>query len=292
VVQAIGACAGVVLGRAMVRDLYEGDHAARMLSTLLTVMAVAPLLGPSLGGQILALAGWRAIFWTLVGIGALTLGAPFVLPETLPSVRRNHEPFAHAFSAYAALLRHRQLMLYAGASGFFYSGIFAYIAGSPFAYIAYYHVNPSLYGLLFGAGIIGIMASNLINAWLVIKLGRVRLLRAGTSGAALAAIVLAIDARTGWGGLAGLVLPLFVFIGLTGFTVANSIAGVLDFSPTRAGAASALVGAIQYGAGIAGSALVGAFADGTPWPMGCVIALAGIGSAACAWAIVPARFTT
>jgi DHA1 family bicyclomycin/chloramphenicol resistance-like MFS transporter len=289
VVQAIGACAAVVLGRAMVRDLYAGDQAARMLSTLLTIMAIAPLLGPSLGGQILARAGWRAIFWTLVGIGALTLGALFVLLETLPQARRNPEKLARAFGAYGLLLRHRQLMFYAGASGFFYGGTFAYIAGSPFAYITTYHVRPQFYGLLFGAGIFGIMVTNLINARLVIKFGIARLLRVGTSGAALAAILLAIDTRTGWGGLAGLVLPLFVFISVTGFIVANSIAGVLGFFPARAGAASALVGAIQYGAGIAGSALVGAFADGTPWPMGCVIALSGIGSALCAWALVPTK---
>jgi DHA1 family bicyclomycin/chloramphenicol resistance-like MFS transporter len=287
VVQAIGACAGVTLGRAMVRDLYAGDHAARMLSTLLTVMAVAPLLGPSLDGQILALAGWRAIFWTLVGIGALTLAALATLPETLPPARRNREPLGRAFSDYVTLLRHRQLMVYAGASGFFYGGMFAYIAGSPFAYISYYHVQPSLYGLLFGSGIIGIMATNLINARLVMKFGIARLLRMGTSTAALAAIVLAVDARTGWGGIIGLALPLLVFIGVTGFIIANSIAGVLGFFPARAGAASAMVGAMQYGAGMAGSALAGAFADGTPWPMGCVIALSGIGSALCAWAAVP-----
>jgi DHA1 family bicyclomycin/chloramphenicol resistance-like MFS transporter len=287
VVQAVGACAGVTLGRAMVRDLYEGDYAARMLSTLLTVMAIAPLLGPSLGGQILALAGWRAIFWTLVGIGTMTLSALFVLPETLPPTRRNREPLGRAVAAYVMLLQHRQLMLYAGASGFFYGGMFAYIAGSPFAFISFYHVRPSLYGMLFGAGIIGIMAANLINARLVTRVGIAVLLRAGTSGAALGAILLAIDARTGWGGLAGLALPLFVFIGVTGFIVANSIAGVLGFFPARAGAASALVGAMQYGMGIAGSALVGAFADGTPWPMGWVIALSGIGSALCAWALIP-----
>src|SRR3954464_5875488 len=76
-VQAVGACAGVVLARAMVRDLYAGERAAQMLSTLMTVMAVAPLLGPILGGQILAVAGWRAIFWTLVGVGVVTLAALF-----------------------------------------------------------------------------------------------------------------------------------------------------------------------------------------------------------------------
>lgn len=88
VVQAMGACAGLVLARAMVRDLYEGDRSARMMSTLMTVMAIAPLLGPILGGQILALAGWRAIFWALVGVGLATLAVLFTLPETLPTERR------------------------------------------------------------------------------------------------------------------------------------------------------------------------------------------------------------
>jgi DHA1 family bicyclomycin/chloramphenicol resistance-like MFS transporter len=115
------------------------------------------------------------------------------------------------------------------------------------------------------------------------RLGSVRLMRAGASGAALAGVIVAIDARTGWGGLIGLAAPLFVFVGLAGFIVANSIAGALANFPERAGSVSALVGAIQYGTGIAGSALVGAFADGTPWPMGWVIALSGIGSALCAW---------
>jgi DHA1 family bicyclomycin/chloramphenicol resistance-like MFS transporter len=98
----------------------------------------------------------------------------------------------------------------------------------------------------------------------------------------------AVTAWTGWGGLAGLVVPLFVFVSATGLIVANSIVGALAGAPQRAGAVSALVGAVQYGSGIVGSALVGGFADGTPWPMGCVVALAGIGSAACAWLLLPA----
>ena len=288
VVQAVGACAGVVLARAMVRDLYEGNRAAQMLSTLMTVMAIAPLLGPILGGQILVLASWQAIFWTLVGVGLLTLAALFALPETLAPDRRNHEPLGRAIAAYVLLIRQRRLIGYAGAGGFFYGGVYAYIAGTPFAYISYYHVPPQLYGLLFGVGIVGIMGTNLINMRLVMRLGSVRLLRAGTSGTAFAAVVLAIDARTGWGGLMGLAVPLFVFVGLAGFIVANSVAGALSSFPQRAGAVSALIGALQYGTGILGSAMVGAFADGTPWPMGWVIALAGIGSALCAWLLVPA----
>ena|SRR5271165_7124468 len=154
---------------------------------------------------------------------------------------------------------------------------------------AYYHVPPQFYGLLFGAAILGIMVTNLVNARLVVRFGIARLLRAGTASAALAALVLAVNARTGWGGLAGLAVPLFLFVGMAGFIVANSIAGALASFPERAGAVSALVGAIHYGTGIVGSALVGIFADGTPWPLGWVVALAGFGAAACAWFSVPTR---
>lgn len=282
-VQAVGACAGVVLARAMVRDLHAGARAAQMLSTLMTVMAVAPLLGPILGAQILAWAGWRAIFWTLVGLGLLTLVALRVLPETLPPERRNAEPFGHALIRYAQLLRERHLLAHAGAGGFFYAGIFAYIAGTPFAYIGYHHVPPERYGLLFAVGILGIMATNLANARLVVRCGSARLLRWGTGAAALAGALLALAAWTGWGGLAGLVAPLFLFVSAAGFIIANSIAGALAGFPERAGAVSALVGALQYGSGILGSALVGLFADGTPWPMGWVIAACGLGSFACTW---------
>jgi MFS transporter, DHA1 family, multidrug resistance protein len=178
--------------------------------------------------------------------------------------------------------------VYAGCLRFFYGGMFAYIAGTPFAYITYHHVPPQFYGLLFGVGIVGIMATNLLNARLVMRLGSERLLVHGTGAAAIAGVLLAVAAWTGWGGLWGLAVPLFLFVSATGFIVANSIAGALADFPERAGAVSALVGAIHYGSGIIGSALVGAFADGTPWPMGWVIALAGIGSLLCARLLVPA----
>lgn len=282
IVQALGACAGVALSRAMVRDLYAGSRAAQMLSTLMTVMAIAPLLGPVIGGQILSFSGWRAIFWTLTGVGTLTFAALFTLPETLPAIRRNRQPLTRAFMSYGSLLGNRRLLAYGGAGGFLYAGMFAYIAGTPFAYITYYHVPASLYGLLFGVGILGIMTTNLVNARLVKHYGGDRLFSYGASAAAVAGILLAATAWTGLGGLWGLVIPLFLFVSVTGFIVANSIAGALSGFPENAGAVSALVGAIHYGSGIFGSALVGTFADGTPWPMALVIALCGIGCLVCA----------
>jgi DHA1 family bicyclomycin/chloramphenicol resistance-like MFS transporter len=289
IVQAAGACAGVVLARAMVRDLYEGERAAQMMSTLMTVMAIAPLLGPLAGGQILRFASWQAIFWFLTLVGVATLAAVWALPETLAREQRNRTPLTQAFADYWRLVRDRRVMSYAAAGSFFYAGMFAYVAGTPLAFITCYHVPPQFYGLLFAAGIVGIMITNLVNAKLVTRFGIVDLFRAGTSAAALAGLVAAADARTGWGGLPGLALPLFLFLGMTGFIVANSIAGALANHPKQAGAVSALVGACHYGSGILGSMLVGMLSNGTPWPLGLVVVLCGMGSAICAWVFLPSQ---
>lgn len=278
VVQALGACASVVLARAMIRDLYQGVRAAQMLSTLMTIMAIAPLIGPLAGAQILVFSGWRAIFWLLVSIGIITLIMLFTIPETLRPESRNGEPLINAIVRYGSLLKSKRIIGYAATGGFFYAGMFTYVAGTPFSYISYYHVLPEFYGLLFGLGIIGIMAANIINTRIVEIFGCDRVLFFGTVLACVSSIAAAISAKTGWGGLPMLVAPLFMFASAAGFIVANSITGALADFPDRAGAVSALVGACQYGSGIIGAGLVGLFADGTPWPMGLVIALSGAGS--------------
>ena len=116
-----------------------------------------------------------------MGVGVATLLALLTLPETLARERRNNEPLTRAMANYLLLIRQNRLMGYAGAGGFFYGGMFAYIAGTPFVYISYCHVPPQFYGLLFGAAILGIMVTNLVNARLVVRFGIARLLRAGTA---------------------------------------------------------------------------------------------------------------
>jgi len=277
IVQAVGACAGVALARAMVRDLYVGNRAAQMLSSLMTIMTIAPILGPLLGGQVVALAGWRAVFWFLVAVGLFTLVLLWTIPETLPASRRNTESFRGAMRYYGELLRHRRILGYASTGGFLYAGLFAYVAGTPFIYINYYHVSEQGYGFLWGIVIAGATAANFLNSRLVIRHGYDRILIIGTVVMALAAFITAWTAGTGWGGLWGLVLPLFLFISTMGLIVANSVAGAMTCFPERAGAVSALVGAVHYGSGIIGSALVGLLADGTPWPMGLIIGMSGVG---------------
>jgi DHA1 family bicyclomycin/chloramphenicol resistance-like MFS transporter len=286
VLQAVGACAGVVLARAIVRDLYVGSRAARMLSMLITVMAIAPLVGPVIGSEILRFASWPFMFWLLAAIAIATLVSLITLPETLPTERRRSDGVAGALRNYFHLLGDRRILGCAATGACFYFGVFAYVAGSPFAYIDYYGLTPRTYGLVFGSGILGIMATNLINARFVMRWGIIPPLRVGAGFAALSGLWAGLDAWTGFGGLPGLVAPLYAFTASSGLIMANSIAGALVAFPRRAGTVSALVGTLQYGAGIAGSGLLGLFADGTPRPLGALMTLAGLGAAACAWFFV------
>lgn len=281
VVQALGASAGVALARAMVRDIYERDEAAKVLSTLMTVMAVAPLLGPSIGAQILAFASWQAIFWTLVAIGMVTILGVLTLPESLPPERREQGSLWASIAGYADFLGNRQLLGYSAAIGFFYAGVFANIAGGPFAYIDYFGVAPSVYALIFAGGVFGLMLTNMINARFVSRLGTGRMLRLGTMGAALFGLTTAVVTSTGWGGVIGLIIAQLLFTAMNGLILANGVAAALASVTARTGSAAAVIGAIQYGSGMVGAALVGVLANGTPAPMGMVMAIGGLGSLIC-----------
>ncbi|WP_255483597.1 multidrug effflux MFS transporter [Rhodanobacter sp. A1T4] len=285
-IQAIGACASVVLARAMVRDRFAGVRGAQVMSSLMTVMAIAPLLGPSIGSLVLEVTGsWRAIFWLLVATGIATACAVWTLPETLPTARRCNAGLLTAFLQYKQLMLQPRLLAFAGALGFFYAGTFAYIAASPFIYIEYFRLAPSRYALIFSAGVAGLMVANLVNRRLVPRIGAVRLLRAGAIGAGVAGGVMLIAVTLRIGGLWGVFVPAIAFVAATGFIVANGVTAALEDLPTGTGAASALLGAIQYGGGVLGAAVVGALSDKAPFPVAAVVAVTGAGCVACAFAI-------
>lgn len=280
VVQALGASAGVALARAMIRDLYERDHAAKVLSTLMTVMAIAPLVGPTIGAQILSLWSWQAIFWTLVAIGSVTAFAMLTVQETLPVDKRHTNGVLQAIAGYGDVLRNPILVGYSAAVGFYYVGIFANIAAGPFVYISHHGLSPEAYGLVFSSGVVGLMLANFANARLVTQVGSDTMLFAGATGAAIFGLALAFVTITGFGGVWALIVGQFLFGTMNGLILANAVAGALSNVHQRAGAASAVVGAIQYGSGMVGSALVGLLANGTPVPMGVVMGLSGIGCVA------------
>ncbi|WP_333496454.1 multidrug effflux MFS transporter [Kluyvera sp. CHPC 1.251] len=268
VFQAFGACTGPMLARAMIRDLYARTRAAQMLSTLVIISAIAPVVGPLLGGQIVTIASWRAVFWLLVVMGAAMFIALWWLPETLPGEKRLTTPISSAFGNYASLLKNREFMRYTLCVSFFYVAAYAFIAGSPFVYISYYHVDPQHYGWLFAVNIIGVMALSSVNRRLVQRHPLHTLLRVAAFVAALATVLLALSVKTHIGGMVAMVLTIFIFFSMNGIVAAASTAAALDTVPSNlAGSASALIGSLQYGSGIVSSLLLSVFSDGTPWAM-------------------------
>lgn len=273
VFQALGACTGPMLARAMIRDLFSRTRAAQMLSTLMIIMAIAPIAGPLIGGQMIKVTSWHAIFWLLAIIGTLMLMSLFWLPETLPAEKRSQASVARAFQNYYALLTNARYMQFTLCLTFYYVAAYAFITGSPFVYITYFGVDPQHYGWLFAVNVVGLMAVSMVNRRLVHRYPLETLLRNAVFIAAIAAIVLAVATGLGIGGIIVIVGAVFVFFSMNGIIAATSTACALDAVPNVAGSASALMGALQYGSGIISSLLLALFSDGTPWTMGWIIAL-------------------
>lgn len=273
VFQALGACTGPMLARAMIRDLYSRTRAAQMLSTLMIIMAIAPIAGPLIGGQMINVTSWHAIFWLLAIIGTLMLVSLTWLPETLAKNKRSQATVSGAFRHYYVLLTNATYMRFTLCLTFYYVAAYAFITGSPFVYITYFGVEPQHYGWLFAVNIVGLMAVSMVNRRLVHRYPLEALLKIAVVVAALAAIVLVVTIGLGLGGIGVIVGTVFVFFSMNGIIAATSTACALDAVPNVAGSASALMGALQYGSGIISSLLLALFSDGTPWTMGWIIAM-------------------
>jgi DHA1 family bicyclomycin/chloramphenicol resistance-like MFS transporter len=273
IIQALGACTGPMLSRAMIRDVFSGSKAAEVLSTLMILMALAPIAGPLLGGQLIKIGSWHIIFWGLTLVGALLFLLRLGIPETLPTEKRSQASVSEAFLNYKYLLSNGKFMRYTLCVTFFYVGAYAFIAGSPFVYIEYYHIDPQHYGWLFALNIAGIMAMSFINRLLIRKYSLHQVLKAATAIAMLAGITLGFLARWNIGGIYGIVLPVFAFFSMNGIISANSTTEALEEVPDMAGTASALLGALQYGSGIVSTLLLTWLADGSAWTMSSIIAV-------------------
>ena len=279
VFQALGACTGPMLARAMIRDLFSRTRAAQMLSTLMIIMAIAPIAGPLLGGQMIKITSWHAIFWLLAVIGGMMFISLFWLPETLPQEKRVKASLPSAFRNYYALLTNTTFMRFTLCLTFYYVAAYAFITGSPFVYITYFGVEPQHYGWLFALNIVGLMGMSVINRRLVQHYSLEVLLKFAVVTAAVAALVLAAAAKLEIGGLILIVAAVFVFLSMNGIIAATSTAAALDSVPNVAGSASAFMGSLQYGSGIISSLLLALLSDGTPWTMAWIIGLFTVASA-------------
>ncbi len=258
VLQGVGTAAGAVIALAVVRDLYTGRAAATLLSRLFLVIGAAPVLAPTLGGELLRYTSWRGVFLALAVYGlllVLVVGAS--LPETLPAERRTSSGLRGTARAYTALFRDRVFVGLVGVAGLTMAGLFSYVSGASFVYQDEFGLDEQQFGLLFGAGAVWLIGATQLNPVLLRRLQPQAILVGGLALAGAAGVVLLVLASTGTGGLFGVAIPIWVVLAGSGLALPNAPAIALSRHGESAGTAAAMLGAVQFGVGAVVAPLVG-----------------------------------
>lgn len=282
--QALGACAGPVLGRAIVRDVYGPVQAARVLAYISGAMAIAPMIGPLLGGWLTVWFGWRANFAALSLFSAVQVTATFLL---LGESNAHRDPGAtrprQILGNFGELLSARLYLGYLLCFSFSYAALFSFISGSSFVLIELYGLSPQSYGASFGFVVTGYISGTMASGKLTLRLGPPRMVLMGallgTAAGTLMAALALLEVHSVW----AILLPMFAFMVATGLVMPNAIGGALAPYPKMAGSASALMGFVQMSLSAGVGIAVGHAYAGTAIPMAGAIAL-------CGWMVLASYF--
>ncbi|WP_296595260.1 multidrug effflux MFS transporter [Phenylobacterium sp.] len=279
-VQALGACAGGVVVRAVVRDQFSHTDTARILSLMMLIMGLAPILAPMLGGVLLGLGDWSWNFWFMAAVGlAIGVAAFLRLKESRSEATAIQAGRENPFQSYLAVLRERRLVGYALCGALNGATLFTYIASSPEVLMGTYHVPVAVFPFLFATNAVAVIGSSQLNRLALRRATTDEVLSRASAVSLVVGVMLALAAVTGVGGLWTVGPLLFLLLGSYGFMAGNTTAGALSVDPLRSGATSALIGAASFAAGALASSLAGVFHDGTARPMALVMLAALVGSA-------------
>ncbi|WP_138465661.1 Bcr/CflA family efflux MFS transporter [Poseidonocella sp. HB161398] len=272
--QAVGACAGMVVGRAVVSDLYSGREAAKMMTVLVMLMTLGPILSPSIGSLLLGAFGWESIFVAMVAVGLAALAlAQAVLPETLPREKRAADPFGAARANALRLLGRRAFLFPALVAGLVQGAMFAFITGSSGVFQGVYGLGATAYGVLFGLVAAALVIFGQVNSWLLNRHEPQRIVDAGLPVFVAAAAVLALVSQSP--ALWMVLVPLWIAIGMVGLLSANAMSITMAASGGGAGMGSALLGAIQFAIAFLVSSSVALGSGGSALAMALGILLPG-----------------
>lgn len=285
-VQGLAGAAGLVIARAMARDLYEGRSLVIFFSRLILISGFAPVIAPVLGGQLGKIMSWRGIFGVLAGFGlVLLLIGIFELRETLPAHRRTTGGLPATLRGFAGLLRDRLFLGSTLSSGLGCASLFAYISGSTFVLQRIYGLSAQAFSLVFGLNALGIVAAGQVGGSLARRWSALRILALGLAGNLLGASGVACSV------LLGLDLPfllgsLFVMVSALGLVFPTATAVAMADYPDQAGAASSLLGVSQYLFGAVAAPLVGVAGETSAVPLGVVTVTASTCASAVFWTVV------
>jgi MFS transporter, DHA1 family, multidrug resistance protein len=274
-VQALGGAAGVVIARAIVRDLYSGRELARAMSAIITVFAIAPVVAPIIGSAILAVATWQWMFVFLAAFGAVALGLALRLPETLPREMRNEHGVAGALHSYRTIASTSAFRYAAVIAALGSTALYAYISSSPVVIIDFYGVGEAVYALIFGGLALGVSIGAQVNMRLLRRFPVVLLLRSSATAQLVASAVVLLVAVL-HGSLVMLLVPLAVALMTVAGVNSNGISMSMDPFPRAAASAAALVGMMQMLMGTLTSAALSAMTLPAPVEMGLVMTGAGM----------------
>ena len=279
--QSMGACAGPVVGRAVVRDLYDGEQAAKVLGYVGFVLAVSPAFAPVLGAYLHGWFGWRANFIFVAAFGAaIGLLMWRKLQETHEPAPQSGLGIANMAASYRALLRSPSFIAYTLNLSLAFTALFVYISESPFVFIEMLGVSEHAYGWYTMAGVGAFAATSLMAGRFAGRLTMVPAVRAGTAIMAAGALMMGALALGGIFSVAAILGPMMVVAAGIGIILPYGMAGAMSANPQIAGAASALFGVAQFGLAALGTLLMGAVRDGTQIPMTVVMAAATLAAAA------------
>lgn len=278
--QALGACAAAVVGRSVIRDLFQPQEAAKSFASMATIAAVVPVIAPSIGALCLNYVNWRGIFALLAIVGVMLWVISLRhLHESRSEATAEQARKEHPLRSYMTLLGRRRQFGYLLAGAFNSGAFFTYLAVSPVVMMQVYGLSPVQFSLLFSVNGIGLIAMSQLNRHLLKTRSHDWILQGSARNAILLALVLALIPGFGHWGMAGLLVPLFLAVSSSSVVQANSVAGALSEDPLRAGSASALFGSMAFGMGMVASLAAGYLYDGTPRALVFVMAACLVGTA-------------
>jgi len=275
-VQAIGASGPIVLGRAMVRDLYEGPRAGRELARMGMIMGLVPAVAPVIGGVLQTAFGWRSTFVASL-LFALMLGAVILLimPETLRTRSPDKLSLVAIVRGFGTLLRNRAFRVYVALTALAYAGLFAFISGSSFVLIGLYGLSPVAYGLSFGFVVLGYILGTILAQRLVGRRGMDGVIALGVACLAAGGLIMLACVATGFGGPLGIIVPMTLYVCGVGLAMPQAQASAMMPFPDRAGAASSFTGLCQMLLSACVGLLVGRLLQGSALPLPAVLSVIG-----------------
>ncbi len=276
-VQGFGAAAGMVVPRAIVRDLHTGNEAARLMSLLILVFSVSPILAPLGGSLIIEAFGWRAVFWfvTVAALVAIVMLAT-ALEETRPAEARLESSIGGALAGYRFLMTDRNFLGLTFIGAFGMASFFVYLASSSFLLIERYGLTPSQYSVAFSINAVAFIGMSQLTGMLADRFGLRRVVRIAVIGYTAVMLVLLAVTVAGVDRLDVMAALLFVGYGFLGLVIPTTAVLALEDHGEIAGTASALMGTLQFATGAVAMAIIGLFFDGTSLPMIVGIALCAV----------------